>query len=156
MRILIWTLLLFLKPSLPGSAVTVSQAGSSSAIFQCSTTSENYVGRFILTETGEFKLAGRKGEKAFNCDLTLSELSKGHNDQVPNVTFRMSPKNCTDQDAGKYLVQKMSLVVTKNLKARAADIQWITYLQPSPCVIERYDVESIRRAADRFSKGIFQ
>lgn len=131
------------------------------AIFECSTQAEDYSGQFSLTETGRFYLKAKKGKETFDCDLKLKDYSYNSQAQVANLTLRMSPSSCRGPGGAEYksrtLVKNMSLVVTRlKTKEQTADVQWITYLQPSDCKINRFETDSLIRGAQRFKEGVLQ
>lgn len=122
-------------------------------IFQCTTRSEKYEGRFILKSDGDFALTGKKSGVVFSCKLELSELSYNSSAHVPNLTIRMSPNECRHLDENlitdRTLLKNMTLIANPRDRGRpSAIVQWVTYLQPSDCVIQKYNREALLKASN--------
>jgi len=123
-------------------------------IFRCETRSEAYAGVISLREGGTAILSGSKGTLTFTCPLELLHLSYSPGAIVPNMHVRLSRGPCRGQTGvveDRALLKELDVQVPLSQQGREdARVQWISYLQPAPCVVLVLERERAARAARSF------
>lgn len=130
-------------------------------IFQCSTHSDGYHGRFTLSDSAELALEGTHGTSSFECRMRIEKFVYHPDAEIPNMILDMESLRCQKPDGTSYrdsgLMKTIYLVIKPGTSPRdRADVQWINYLQPSPCTIEKFKRESLVRDAEKFNEGLFR
>jgi hypothetical protein len=125
-------------------------------IFRCAASTASDSARFVLNDVGGFTVSGSLQGEKFACRLGVRELSWAPDDEVGNLTIRMTPVECRGEKGagleGRPLQREMSVVVKLFEKGRPANVDWLQHAQPAPCVIDRMDEAGVRDAAADFDQ----
>jgi hypothetical protein len=125
-------------------------------IFRCTTRSEAYAGVITLREDGTAVLSGSKGALTFTCPLELLQLSYSPGAIVANMHVSLARGPCRGQNGvveDRALLKELDVQVPLSKQGREdASVQWISYLQPAPCVVQVFERERAARAARSFEE----